>query len=133
MGRMLDTLNQADAAPRERPHLAVAAVPPIRVIADDDGGDGDEVETIALPVPPVPAMLVEPEEVEAEEDKSAPFIEVGGPRSQVDASPEVLAFPATRSAPPSAKPVADDENLDVGGTSEIWCSWTLRPGMKAAQ
>jgi len=133
MGRMLDTLNQSELPHRERPALTVAAPPPIRVIADDD--TGDEAEPIALAVPPLPAALVEPAELEPDEDESAPFIEVGGPRSQVDASPEVLAFPASRRPPHLDEPpaAADDDALALGGTSEIWCSWTLRPGMKMAK
>ena len=129
MGRMLDTLNKSELPHRERPVLAVAPPPPIRVIADDEADD--EPEAVALPTPPL-LNVAEPEELEADEDESAPFIEVGGPRSQVDASPEVLAFPASRT-PPAAPKAPDDEALDVGGTSEIWCSWTLRPGMKIAK
>jgi hypothetical protein len=77
------------------------------------------------------------------DDAVVPYIEVGGPRSAIDASPDVLA--AGRSLPPSiaislkpspppivAQPATAADEACPAETFSIWCSWTLRSGMKTA-
>ncbi len=108
MGRMLDALNRTPSQPPPAPPRPVPEEIPV-------------VDAVECPAEP-------------EEEAGVPFIEVGGSRSAIDGSPEVLAAPASRPVPvePERKPVADEECLPVGMVS-IWCSWTLRPGMKVSK
>ena len=117
MGRMLEALNRTQARP------APAAVP-LRPVAEEM----PVVEAVECPV----------ERADPQDEVIAPFIEVGGPRSAIDGSPDVLAAPPPRLAPmqlhskPATDPTAADECVPAGMVS-IWCSWTLRPGMKVAK
>src|SRR5262245_9237925 len=108
MGRMLEALSRA--TPPERP--AERVVPMIRKIG------AAAPEKIA--------------DTEPAAEEQLPFIEVGGPRSVVDASADVLAaVPAAAEAGPSEIRESDDnEGLIAPGTIAIWCSWTLRPGIR---
>lgn len=117
MGRMLDALNRSEPKP---PPISPPAPPPpvseaIPVV--------DAVEC--------PAEATEEPAEEREAEANVPFIEVGGSRSAIDASPDVLAAPSPRRAlvEPVNKPAAEEETMSVGMVS-IWCSWTLRPGVK---
>lgn len=106
MGRMLDALNRTPATPEPAP----APLPhPPAVPAD-------------LPV--VDAVECPAEGSDLEVEPAIPFIEVGGPRSAMEASPEVLAAPAppVRGVKPTSGASADPEVVS------IWCSWTIRMG-----
>lgn len=112
MGRMLEALKQTDARP----------LPPVQA---------------AQPCRPE----AEPVEEEGEENATIPFIEVGGPRSELVASPDVLAALPSQaglgpSPPQPAAPcppsVPEAAITDVQGTIALWCSWTIRPGVLAA-
>jgi hypothetical protein len=76
-----------------------------------------------------------PEQVGTDE-LDVSFIEVGGPRSTIDASPDVLA--AKLPVPPSLKAASESAEVPASldliepsscGTVSIWCSWNLRSGM----
>jgi hypothetical protein len=68
-------------------------------------------------------------EEEGGKEEGIPFIEVGGPRSTIDASPEVLAAPAP-GWPVPAKAEPEGAAPEV---VSIWCSWTIRPGTSVAK
>ena len=67
-----------------------------------------------------------------------PYIEVGGPKSVIDASPDVLAAtPKPRANPSSEKSSTSDAESkpafspeETAATIAIWCSWTLRGGAR---
>jgi hypothetical protein len=120
MGRMLETLTRADTR-KER------SAEPILPIAGK----------IAEPEPQ-PELAPAPETEPAVEEQ-IPFIEVGGPRSRVDASADVLAAAPPPSAAASKPIKVIDTNQEeegpsqIAGTIGIWCSWTLRQGIKRDQ
>jgi hypothetical protein len=101
MGRMLDALKRTSTNP--------APVP--------------------VSEPPVVEAMPVVEAVECPDEPDVPFIEVGGPRSTLEASPEVLAVPMPQSVRQEPKPPPEDECVPTGMVS-IWCSCTLRPGVK---
>jgi hypothetical protein len=109
MGKLLDALNR----PQPRPEPGRPAQPSLE----------------QLPV----ALAVEcvPEPAPPEEAPTVPFIEVGGPRSAIDGSPEVLAVsPPSRGVPVArTAALADGTPREAPGMVSIWCSWTLRPGV----
>lgn len=120
MGRMLQALNHGEGR-RSAPRVTA------------------ECRPVAEPEP-VCAEAVEPEPAEveeSEEETTASFIEVGGPRHLVEASPDVIPLPAAHAAaPPKIKqpepPVVEDDEDETVGTVSIYCSWTLRRGLKQA-
>jgi hypothetical protein len=116
MGRMLEALNQTDARkePSAKPNQPL--VDPI--------------------IAPEPVQDLENEPTAAEEQ--IPFIEVGGPRSVVDASADVLASAPTKAASEPIKMMAEAHQeetteLPMEGSLRIWCSWTIRKGVKLDQ
>jgi hypothetical protein len=117
MGRMLEALSRPDAR-KERPTEPIISI----------------ASKIAEPEPAPPAES-EPAAVE----EQVPFIEVGGPRSLINASAEVLAARPPMASPSEPLPhVMDTDQEDgaaprIGGTVAIWCSWTLRKGIKRDQ
>jgi hypothetical protein len=114
MGRMLETLTRADTR-KER------SAEPILPIAGK----------IAEPEPqPEPAPA--PEHEPAVEEQ-IPFIEVGGPRSLVHASADVLAAAPPPSAAAPERIKEEETASPIPGTIGIWCSWTLRHGIKRDQ
>jgi hypothetical protein len=121
MGRMLETLTRADTR-KER------SAEPILPIAGK----------IAQPEPQ-PEAAPAPETAPAVEEH-VPFIEVGGPRSLVDASADVLAAapPPLAAGSQPIKHIIDTDQEEgappqIAGTIGIWCSWTLRKGIKRDQ
>jgi Mrp family chromosome partitioning ATPase len=64
--------------------------------------------SLQVPPPPVGAPASVPIEMrsEADDDDSIPYIEVGGPRSTIDASPQVLACPVPARSLPLTPPPA---------------------------
>jgi hypothetical protein len=117
MGRMLEALSRPDARKERSPE-------PIIPIAGK----------IAEPEP-APAAETEPAAVE----EQVPFIEVGGPRSLIDASADVLAAGPPTASPSEPRPQVMHTDPEDGaaprieGTVAIWCSWTLRKGIKRDQ
>ena len=117
MGRMLEALGRTDAR-KEQP------AKPVQSLADPL-------------VAPEPLQDLENEPTAAEEQ--IPFIEVGGPRSVVDASADVLASaPAIASAAEPIKAMKETDHEEVAvfpieGSLRIWCSWTVRKGIKLDQ
>jgi hypothetical protein len=109
---MLDALNRTHAAPP-----SAVAPSPLPAPAPD------------LPV--VDAVKCRDEEAVSETDPAIPFIEVGGPRSSMEASPDVLAAPGPSPLVPATPEVEPDEAAPA--VVSIWCSWTLRPGVKRAK
>lgn len=117
MGRMLEALGRSTPRPDPPVERVIAMVPKTSEPVPVKGADSE----------PVP-------------EEQLPFIEVGGPRSVVDASADVLATapatPATSPLPEVARPetTGDDQADDalMAGTIAIWCSWTLRPGIRRA-
>ena len=112
MGRMLDALNRTHAAPP--PAAAPSPLP-------DPAPDLTVVDAVECPA----------EEADGETVPVIPFIEVGGPRSTIEASPDVLAAPGPAAVAP-ATPDVEPDNAAPAVVS-IWCSWTLRPGVKRAK
>ena len=110
MGRMLEVLNRTTTPPEEKKE----------------------------PASPSPTGAEQAEADDGEDEVGVSFIEVGGPRSQINASADVLAAtPARSSSAVKAPPIpADPEpqpQTEEGGvipTISIWCSWTIRPGVK---
>jgi len=106
-------------------------------------------ERSAEPILPIAGKIAEPEpqpepaagpEVEPAVEVQVPFIEVGGPRSLVDASADVLAAgppPLAAASEPVKQVIRTDQEdgapLQIAGTIAIWCSWTLRKGIKRDQ
>ena len=123
MGRMLNALNQSEGkrtAPKETAERRKVEEPE-----------------------PTRAEAVEPEPADLEdcaEDACVPFIEVGGPRHLVHASPDVIPMPrpvqAEKLGIPQEKqpepPSLEDGDEEPAGTVSIYCSWTLRRGLKQA-
>jgi hypothetical protein len=122
MGRMLEVLGAAKTRPE--PPAEAAGDPAgerqaFAAAASDAAGSGD-----------------------SRDESAVSYIEVGGPRSVVDASPDVLASAPAASRPagsvsprPSvssalATPIGDDDTAAITAPIAIWCSWTLRPGIK---
>jgi len=124
MGRMLQALNQSEAR-RSAPRVTVECRPVVEPVPEPE---------------PVCAETVEPEPAEVEEceeESSASFIEVGGPRHLVEASPDVIPLPTAHTEAPAAtkqpEPAAvEDDDDETVGTVSIYCSWTLRRGLKQA-
>lgn len=122
MGRMLQALNQGES--KRTPPKETAER---RKVEEPEPACAEAVE-------PEPAELAE-----CTEDASVPFIEVGGPRHLVLASPDVIPLPrpfqpeavgAREDKKPAPPSVEDDE--EPAGTVSIYCSWTLRRGLKQA-
>ena len=76
---------------------------------------------------------------ECSEATAVSYIEVGGPRSVIDASPDVLAAtpkprpkpsPEKAPSPPNAETKPAVTLDEIAGTIAIWCSWTLRGGAR---
>jgi hypothetical protein len=119
MGRMLEALRRPEgqSAPADKP--VASAVP-----ADE----------------PVVLAVTEPAEkaTDADNPTPVPFIEVGGPRTVIDASPDVLAAKPPLAAllgrpkmESQSEGVSDGKDLNDLGMVSICCSWTLRAGMRA--
>src|SRR5262249_6046004 len=112
MGRMLEAFGRA--TPRSDPPVE-RVIPLVRKIGE-----------------PAPVKAADSEPASEEQ---LPFIEVGGPRSVVDASADVLA--SAQTTPPSSQvapleTTGNDQEDDAlaAGTITIWCSWTIRPGIR---
>jgi hypothetical protein len=123
MGRMLNALNQGEG--KRTPPKETAER---RKVEDPE---------------PVRAEAVEPEPADLEDcadDATVPFIEVGGPRHLVHASPDVIPLPRPGQPevigipqPKQPEPLAvEDGDEEPAGTVSIYCSWTLRRGLKQA-
>jgi hypothetical protein len=120
MGRMLDALNRSEAK-RVPPPVPLPQVP---------------LPAVTEAIPIVDAVECQAELIADPVDESdaggcVSFIEVGGARSAIDGSPDVLAAPVPRSVAvaPGKKPAVEEE-ISSAGMVSIWCSWTLRPGVK---
>ena len=101
MGRMLEALRKSD---RTRPQTERS----------------DRAEA------PVAARAA----TESEAEETIPFIEVGGPRNLLEASPDVLACPSSRSEPvvePAGRPPVPSPSSAAPAslTMSLFCSWNL--------